>query len=114
MGSGAVAAGAVASDDRGDRRSKRLSSSQRNHHETEMAERGGRPADSGRHSSKGKARGRDSAAEIEPVITPVVPDRSRDRRRRNPDNDVESRSDRKHQRRLREVRGSRRKDDDPT
>ncbi|KAI1622536.1 hypothetical protein EDD37DRAFT_635273 [Exophiala viscosa] len=114
MGSGAVVAGAPASNERGDRRSKRVSSTQRKHHETETTERGGRPADSRRHSSKGKTRGRDSAAEVESEITPVVGERSRDRRRRGPDDETESRSDRKHQRRLREVRGSRRMDNDQT
>ncbi|KIV77872.1 hypothetical protein PV11_09650 [Exophiala sideris] len=111
MGSGAVAA---ASDGRGVRRSKRGSSNQPRHHETETAERGARPAESRRHSSKGKARGRELSAEIEPEITPVVPDRSRDRRGRGSDRDLESKSDSKHQRRLREVRGTRRKDNDQT
>ncbi|KIW12343.1 hypothetical protein PV08_09620 [Exophiala spinifera] len=116
MGSGAL----NASDDRRDNRhSKRGSSSQpKRQGRSEMTDVAGRPSASRRRSSKGKARARDSTAEIGPEqISPVERDRSTSHRRRDRDRDrgrersMESASDINHQQRLREVRGARRQKD---
>lgn len=108
-GSGAVAA----NGDRDKRRSRRVSSSQSNSHgRTETTELAGRPPASRRQSSKGKARARNSTADIHPALDPAARDRSRSQRRRGPESDQEQNGDPNHERRLREVRGARRKNND--
>lgn len=108
-GSGALAA----NGDRDKRRSRRVSSSQSNSHgRTETTELAGRPPASRRQSSKGKARARNSTADIHPALDPAARDRSRSQRRRGPESDQEQNGDPNHERRLREVRGARRKNND--
>jgi len=109
----------ASSSNKRDRRSKRLSSSQRKHSDrAEMAEVGrSRPPASRQPSSlKGKARATDEIMVVGSNETqPTDRSRSRSERRRDPDSDLERNdADSEHQRRLREVRGSRRKKDDQT
>ncbi|KAK5306806.1 hypothetical protein LTR99_002498 [Exophiala xenobiotica] len=109
LGSGALAA----NGDRDRRRSRKVSSSRSNRHSrTETTELAGRPPASRRQSSKGKARDRDSRTEIQPAVDPADRDRSRSQRRRGPESDLEQNVDPNHERRLREVRGARRKNND--
>ncbi|KIX07538.1 uncharacterized protein Z518_02191 [Rhinocladiella mackenziei CBS 650.93] len=107
MGSGALV---VTSDRRGSRRSKKASSSQRKHrYRNEMAELDARRAPSRYQSSKGKSRAPDEAVRLDPEMGPADRCRSRSQTRRDPERDLERNSQSEHQRRLREVRGSRRK-----
>lgn len=73
-----------------------------------------RPAASRLQSSKGKARAADAAVELDPETGTGDRSRSRSQRPRDPDSDLERNDDRKHHRRLREVRGGRRKRDSGT
>ena len=108
IGSGAFAPTAAEGRDNG--RFKNVSPSQRNHLDrSEMIETDGQPVASRQHSSKGKGRATDQAIPLNPEIGPADRSRSRSQRRRDPENEFEGNSDREHQRRLREVRGSRRK-----
>ncbi|KIW94522.1 uncharacterized protein Z519_04498 [Cladophialophora bantiana CBS 173.52] len=110
MGGGVLAS----SSSRRDRKSKRASSQGKHRDLPEMAELGGgRPPASRQHSSsKGKARATDEIMPVESETRHADRSRSRSQRRRNLDSDPErSQVDSEHQRRLREVRGSRRKKD---
>lgn len=89
-------------------REKRRSRRQRPQDQNEMAQMNERPSDSRRHSSRGKSRPLERIVSNEPAIGPVEGSRSRSRRRRSPDSDLEEGSNPEHNRRLREVRGARR------
>ncbi|OCT54418.1 hypothetical protein CLCR_00954 [Cladophialophora carrionii] len=119
VGSSAMAS----SSGRRDRKLKRESSSHHNRRDhPEMTQFSdsrpvSRPSASRRQSSKGKARAGD---EITPVdshgshMGAASRSRSRSQPRREPDSDLErDADDSQHERRLREVRGSRRKKDNP-
>ncbi|EXJ96141.1 hypothetical protein A1O1_01267 [Capronia coronata CBS 617.96] len=107
MGSGALGAATA------DRRSKRLSSSKdkRRSNRVEVAEVNDPypPPTSRRLASKGKARVAADAVELDPEIGRVDRSRSRSQRRQEHDSELERDSEQDHQRRLREVRGSRRR-----
>jgi len=106
IGSGAVAPAAAVGHSNG---KFGKGSSRRDHRDrNEMMEIDARPATSRQHSSKGKARATDQAIPLDPEIGPADRSRSRSQRRRDQD-EFETNSDKEHQRRLREVRGSRRK-----
>jgi len=106
MGSGALA---TTADRHDTRRSKKVSSSQSNRRDrNEMTETTGRAPASRQHSSKDKGKARDEAVPLDPEVGPADRSRSRSQKRRNPESDVEK-NDSEHQRRLREVRGARRK-----
>ena len=89
-------------------RERRKSNRQQSRDQTEMAQINDRRPASRRHSSKGKSRPLERIVSDEPEIGPVERDRSRSQRRRDPDSDIEGGSNPEHNRRLREVRGSRR------
>ncbi|KIW82848.1 hypothetical protein Z517_02091 [Fonsecaea pedrosoi CBS 271.37] len=106
-----------ASSNKRDRRSNRISSQQKHRGAPEMTEMsGGRPPSTRQHSaSKGKDRVTDEIIPVEPESGNADRSRSRSAKRRDPDSDTERHQlDSDHQRRLREVRGSRRKKDNHT
>ncbi|KIW26455.1 uncharacterized protein PV07_09548 [Cladophialophora immunda] len=108
MGGSALAS----SNNKRDRRSKRVSSQRKHRDIPEMTEVvGGRPPASRQHSSsKGKDRATDEILPVEPETRHADRSRSRSTKRRDLDSDSErNQVDSEHQRRLREVRGSRRK-----
>ncbi|KIX94040.1 uncharacterized protein Z520_10377 [Fonsecaea multimorphosa CBS 102226] len=110
LGGGALAA----SSSKRDRRSKRLSSQRKHRDIPEMTEMdGSRPPASRRHSSsKGKDRATDEIRPVESETRHADRSRSRSTKQRDLDSDTErSQVDSEHQRRLREVRGTRRKKD---
>ncbi len=112
-----LGSGALASSSKRDRRSKRRTSSRRNPPDIpETTEFSGsrptsRPTESRQLSSRGKARGTDEIMPVDSQASYVGhADRSRSRSQRDPDSDIERNADdADHQRRLREVRGSRRR-----
>ncbi|OAP55111.1 hypothetical protein AYL99_10811 [Fonsecaea erecta] len=108
MGGGGLAA----SSNKHDRRSKRISSQRKHRDLPEMTETsGGRPPTSRQHSSsKGKHRATDEIRPVEPETSHADRSRSRSAKGRDLDSDPErNQVDSEHQRRLREVRGIRRK-----
>jgi hypothetical protein len=110
MGSGAVAANGDNRD--AERRSKRVSTSRhKGQSRASVTELGPRPPSTSRQqsSSKGTSRARNQVVSVEPEITPAASrSRSRGQKVRNADGDLERNGDQGHERRLREVRGSRR------
>ncbi|KAJ9606505.1 hypothetical protein H2200_009466 [Cladophialophora chaetospira] len=117
--------GALASSSKRNRRSKRESASRTGSSRRDGPEMtdfinsrpASRPPASRQQSSKGKARAADEIMQVDSHgshMTPEDRSRSRSQRRRDPDSDLEGNADDpEHQRRLREVRGTRRKRGDP-